>query len=42
MIEHSLSALYNVFQGAGLAVVIPTWMKWYKEQNISQFKRFTK
>ncbi len=42
MIEHSLSALYNVAHGAGLAVVIPAWMKWYKEQNISQFKRFGK
>ena len=42
MIEHSLSALFNVAHGAGLAVVIPAWMKWYKEQNISQFKRFAK
>ncbi len=42
MIEHSLSALYNVAHGAGLAVVIPAWMKWYKEQNISQFQRFSK
>ena len=42
MIEHSLSALFNVPHGAGLSVVIPAWMKWYKEQNISQFKRFAK
>ena len=42
MIEHSLSALFNVPHGAGLAVVIPAWMKWYKEQNVSQFKRFAK
>lgn len=42
MIEHSLSALYNVAHGAGLAVVIPAWMKWYKEQNITQFQRFAK
>ncbi|MDD2358011.1 MAG: iron-containing alcohol dehydrogenase [Thiovulaceae bacterium] len=42
MIEHSLSALYNVAHGAGLAVVIPAWMKWYKEQNIPQFQRFAK
>jgi alcohol dehydrogenase YqhD (iron-dependent ADH family) len=42
MIEHALSALYNVAHGAGLAVVIPAWMKWYKEQNISQFQRFSK
>ena len=42
MIEHSLSALYNVAHGAGLSVVIPAWMKWYKEQNTAQFKRFAK
>ncbi|MDQ7042775.1 MAG: iron-containing alcohol dehydrogenase [Sulfurimonas sp.] len=42
MIEHALSALYNVPHGAGLSVVIPAWMKWYKEQNIKQFKRFSK
>jgi alcohol dehydrogenase YqhD (iron-dependent ADH family) len=42
MIEHSLSALYNVPHGAGLSVVIPAWMKWYKNQNITQFKRFAK
>jgi hypothetical protein len=42
MIEHPLSALYNVAHGAGLAVVIPAWMKWYKEKNKAQFKRFAK
>lgn len=42
MIEHALSALYNVAHGAGLSVVIPAWMKWYKEQNSAQFKRFSK
>jgi hypothetical protein len=42
MIEHSLSALYNVPHGAGLSVVIPAWMRWYKDQNIAQFKRFSK
>jgi NADP-dependent alcohol dehydrogenase len=42
MIEHSLSALYNVAHGAGLSIVIPAWMKWYKEQNPAQFERFAK
>jgi alcohol dehydrogenase YqhD (iron-dependent ADH family) len=42
MIEHSISALYDVPHGAGLSVVIPAWMKWYKEQNKPQFKRFAK
>ena len=40
LIEHSLSALFNVAHGAGLAVVIPAWMKYYKEQNLSRFERF--
>ena len=42
MIEHSLSAIYNVAHGAGLSVVMPAWMKWYKSQNPEQFKRFAK
>ncbi len=42
MIEHSLSALYNVPHGAGLSIVIPAWMKWYENKNPMQFKRFAK
>jgi alcohol dehydrogenase YqhD (iron-dependent ADH family) len=33
MIEHSLSALYNVPHGAGLAVVIPGWLTWFRQHN---------
>jgi len=40
MIEHTLSALFNVPHGAGLSVVMPAWMKWYVSQNEDQFKRF--
>ena len=40
MIEHALSALFNVAHGAGLSIVIPAWMKWYKARNLSQFTRF--
>lgn len=40
MIEHSLSALFNIAHGAGLAIVIPAWMKWFHTQNSAQFKRF--
>lgn len=40
MIEHSLSAIYNISHGAGLSIVIPAWMKWYKDKNLSQFERF--
>lgn len=42
LIEHSLSALYNVPHGAGLSVVMPAWMKWYYKQNEAQFTRFAK
>lgn len=42
MIEHSLSALYNVPHGAGLSVVIPAWMKWYHSRNPQQFERFAR
>lgn len=40
MIEHSLSALFNVPHGAGLSVVMPAWMKWFHKRNPGQFKRF--
>jgi hypothetical protein len=40
MIEHSLSAIYNIAHGAGLAIVMPAWMKWYAPQNPEQFTRF--
>lgn len=42
MIEHSLSALYNVPHGAGLSVVMPAWMKWYHTKNLQQFERFAR
>lgn len=41
-IEHALSALFNVPHGAGLSVVMPAWMKWYKNRNTLQFERFAK
>ncbi len=40
LVEHSLSALYNVPHGAGLSIVLPGWMRWYKEQNPARFERF--
>ncbi len=33
MIEHSLSALYNIPHGAGLSIIIPGWLKWYSATN---------
>jgi NADP-dependent alcohol dehydrogenase len=40
MIEHTLSALFNVPHGAGLSVIMPAWMKWYYKKNPTQFERF--
>lgn len=42
MIEHALSALFNIAHGAGLSIVIPAWMKWHKAKNLPQFERFSK
>lgn len=42
MIEHDISALYNVPHGAGLSVVMPAWMKWYYKNNEKKFERFAK
>ncbi len=40
LIEHAMGALYNVPHGAGLAVVLPAWMREIKEQNPERFERF--
>ncbi len=42
MIEHALSALFNVPHGAGLSVVMPAWMKWYHGRNPAQFERMAR
>lgn len=36
MIEHSLSALYNIPHGAGLSIVIPGWLRWYSGTDCSR------
>ena len=40
MIEHALSALFNIPHGAGLSIIVPAWMSWYKDKNKPQFERF--
>ncbi|MEI6415102.1 MAG: iron-containing alcohol dehydrogenase, partial [Pseudomonadota bacterium] len=37
MIEHSMSALYDVPHGAGLSVVMPAWMRWAAARNPRKF-----
>jgi len=40
MIEHSMSAMYDVPHGAGLATVIPAWMRWRAAQHPAKFAQF--
>ncbi|MBI5559558.1 MAG: iron-containing alcohol dehydrogenase [Deltaproteobacteria bacterium] len=40
MIEHSLSALYNIAHGAGLSIVIPSWMRYQARLNPEKFMQF--
>ncbi|MFO7760751.1 MAG: iron-containing alcohol dehydrogenase [Thermodesulfobacteriota bacterium] len=40
MIEHSLSAIYNVPHGAGLSVVMPGWMAYQAKINNRKFAQF--
>ena len=37
MIEHELSALYDVAHGAGLAVIFPAWMTYVMKQDVNRF-----
>ncbi|MEN3008612.1 iron-containing alcohol dehydrogenase [Pseudothermotoga sp.] len=41
-IEHSLSAIYDIAHGAGLAIVFPAWMRHVWRQKPQQFIRFAK
>ena len=42
MLEHAMSAVVNCAHGAGLAVIMPAWMKWYKSRNLGTFERFAR
>lgn len=42
MIEHALSALYDVPHGAGLSVVMPGWMTWASRQSPARFARLAR
>ncbi len=41
-IEHSLSALYDIPHGAGLAIVIPGYMQYVSKKNPTKFAQFAK
>ena len=40
MIEHELSAHYDVAHGAGLSVIMPSWMKHVMKHDINRFVQF--
>ena len=40
VMEHELSALYDVAHGAGLAVMFPAWMKYVMNHDIMRFAQF--
>ncbi len=42
MIEHSLSALYDIPHGAGLSIIIPGWLKWFSATNPARIARLAR
>ena len=42
MIEHSLSALYDIAHGAGLAIVLPAWMTCFVEEKKGKMARLAR
>jgi alcohol dehydrogenase YqhD (iron-dependent ADH family) len=42
MIEHSLSALYDIAHGAGLSIILPGWMKSQLHVKAGRFARFAR
>ena len=40
MIEHELSAIYDIAHGAGLAVIFPAWMRYVYRHDINRFVKF--
>jgi len=42
MIEHSLSALFDIAHGAGLSIVLPGWMLYASRKNPARFAHFAR
>ncbi len=42
LIEHPLSALYNIPHGAGLSAIIPGWMRFQADSTPAKFTQFAK
>ncbi len=39
MMEHSISAYYDIAHGAGLAIMFPAWMKYVYKENVTKFSK---
>jgi hypothetical protein len=42
MIEHSLSAIYDIAHGAGLSIVLPGWMHYTLDRNLRKLSRLAR
>jgi alcohol dehydrogenase YqhD (iron-dependent ADH family) len=42
MIEHSLSAIYDIAHGAGLSIVLPGWMRYTLDRNTRKLSRLAR
>jgi len=42
MIEHSLSAIYDIAHGAGLSIVLPAWMTWALDTKTDRLAKFAR
>ncbi|AEF82173.1 iron-containing alcohol dehydrogenase [Leadbettera azotonutricia] len=42
VIEHELSAVYDIAHGAGLSIVFPAWIKYNLKGDVMRFARFAK
>lgn len=40
--EHPISAIYGIAHGAGLAILIPAWMKYFKKEKKERLSKFFK
>lgn len=42
MIEHSVSAIYDIAHGAGLSIILPAWMTWALDTKTERLARFAR
>lgn len=42
LLEHSLSALYNLPHGEGLAIIMPSWLSWLRQKEPKRVDKFCK